>query len=88
MNKYVKYVLWVIGGWVILESIVDGGDVRLFLGIVVIGSTFIGKIRDLSESYSRGKTSDELLKLKELLDKNIITQDEYNLKSKTLKDKL
>ncbi len=88
MNKYVKYVLWVIGGWVILESIVDGGDVRLFLGIVVIGSTFIGKIKDLSESYSRGKTSDELLKLKELLDKNIITQDEYNLKSKTLKDKL
>lgn len=86
--KYVKYILWGLGAFLIVAGAGDGKPAPIILGLILVGAGSFAKIKSTVSDYSSSKAQDDLLKLKSLLDQGIITQEEYNKKSTKLKEKL
>ncbi len=85
-----KYLFYGAGVFFLLAGFVDGPNYIPLLfafGLLAIGY-FLGNIKQSAKDISSKKASEKLLTLAELKEKGIITQDEYDLKSRELKDKL
>ena len=83
-----KYILWGLGAFAILVAGDKGNAGLMILGIILLIAPFFTKIKNTIDDFSSSKSQDELLKLKSLLDQGILTQEEYNQKSKKLKEKI
>jgi hypothetical protein len=86
--QYLRYILWAAGAFCIFIGVADGQPNGIIIGIILVLAGSFTKIKSILSDYSSSKAQDELLKLKALLDQDIITQEEYNKKSNRLKEKL
>jgi hypothetical protein len=86
--QYLRYILWAAGAFCIFIGVDDGQPNGIINGIILVLAGSFTKIKSILSDYSSSKAQDELLKLKALLDQDIITQEEYNKKSNRLKEKL
>lgn len=60
----------------------------LVLGVIFIAVGSYSKIKSVISDYSSSKAQNDLLKLKNLLDQGMITQEEFDKKAKELKERL
>jgi uncharacterized membrane protein len=86
--KFLKYGLIVIGFIFIISGVGEGKPPTIIIGIVLLVGGSFTKIKSSVDEFSSSRATDALLKLKSLLDQGIISQDEYDNKSKKLKEKL
>lgn len=88
MNKYFKYALIAVGAFFIFAGFADGKSEPLLVGIILCIVGLYSDIKNQLSGISKEKVRKEMLSFKELYDKEIITEEEYNFKIKNLKDKI
>lgn len=74
----VASVIWFFGGLYVLQKF--NQPFNVIKGIYK-------KVSDVIGEKNKRKTEDDMLRLKHLLDSEILTKEEYEIKIKTLKDK-
>ena len=89
--KYLNYILWGIGAygiygiaWGIEHNRLSDIAIGLFLVFIAIAP----KIKSTISDFTSSRAQDDLLKLKSLLDQNVITQKEFDKKATKLKERI
>jgi hypothetical protein len=86
-----KFLFYTLGTLTFLAGFADGPNVIPFVVgfiLLTIAYNFGDTIDKGIEGISSKKASEKLLTLTKLKEKGILTQDEYDLKVRELKDKL
>ncbi len=88
MNKYFKWFLWAVAGFFIIGGVAKPSLAPIILGLMISVVSMYNEIGGIFKSNASSSASKQLLNLKELYDKEIITKEEYDEKSEKLKSKL
>jgi hypothetical protein len=82
-----KFLFYILGAFFCLVGFMDGPHfIPLLIGFTLL--TIAYNADKFMKDINSKKASKQLLTLAELKEKGVITQDEYDLKSSELKDKL
>ena len=86
MNNIVKFIVLAFAAFLILAGISDGEEVAIIIGFAIIGFVFFSKIKKISDNIVDSKNQNDMLKVRELYEKGILTEEEYDSKMKKLKE--
>ena len=86
MNNIVKFIVLAFAAFLILGGMADGKGVPVIIGFVILGFVFFSKIKKVSDNIVDSKKQNDMLKVRELYDQGILTDEEYDSKMKKLKE--